>query len=128
MAEVHSLVTKHAATDTASVRVRFVRFGSSSLEVDIYAYVFARDRNNFREIQESLLLSVMDIAHKAGVGIAFPSQTLYLAIDTSEKLTQPIRDDSEQNRADARSTNNQPSGPSRMTNRGTSALTVRATA
>ena len=101
MAEIHSLLSGHAATDTGSVRVRFVRFGASSLEVDIFAYVFARDWNNFLEIQESLLLSVMDIAHKAGVGIAFPSQTLYLAVDTSEKLTQPIRDDSEQNRADA---------------------------
>ena len=101
MAEVHSLLSGHAATDTGSVRVRFVRFGASSLEVDIFAYVFARDWNNFLEIQESLLLSVMDIVHKAGVGIAFPSQTLYLAVDTSEKLTQPIRGDRETKKADA---------------------------
>jgi MscS family membrane protein len=101
MAEVHTLLSTHAATDTGSVRVRFVRFGASSLDVDIFAYVFARDWSSFLEIQEDLLLRVMDIAHKAGVGIAFPSQTLYLAIDSSDKLTQPIRDDSEQNRADA---------------------------
>ena len=101
MAEVHTLLSTHAATDTGSVRVRFVRFGASSLDVDIFAYVFARDWSSFLEIQEDLLLRVMDIVHKAGVGIAFPSQTLYLAIDSSDKLTQPIRDDSEQNRADA---------------------------
>jgi hypothetical protein len=45
-------------------------------------------------------LAVMDIVQKAGVGIAFPSQTLHLAVDNSEKPTQPIRGDSEQNRAD----------------------------
>lgn len=101
MAEIRSLLIGHAATDTDSVRVRFVRFGASSLEVDIFAHVFARDWSNFLEIQESLLLSVMDVIHNAGVGIAFPSQTLYLAVDTSERLTQPIRDNREQNRADA---------------------------
>ncbi len=101
MADVRSLLTGRATIDKDSVRVRFVRFGPSSLEVDIFAYVFARDWNNFLEIQEDLLLSIMDIVHKSGVGIAFPSQTLYLAVDTSEKLTQPIRDHSEQNMPDA---------------------------
>ena len=101
MADVRSLLSGHATIDNGSVRVRFVRFGASSLEVGICAYVFARDWNSFLEIQENLLLGVMDIVHNAGVGIAFPSQTLYLAVDTSEKLTQPVRDDSEQNRADA---------------------------
>lgn len=101
MAEIHSLLSTHAATDTGSVRVRFVRFGASSLDVDIFAYVFARDWNSFLEIQEDLLLRVMDIVHKAGVGMAFPSQTLYLAIDASDKRAQPIRDDNEQDRADA---------------------------
>jgi MscS family membrane protein len=101
MADVRSLLSGHAAIDKGSVRVRFVRFGASSLEVEVFAYVFARDWNNFLEIQEDLLLSIMDIVHKAGVRIAFPQQTLYLAAETSEKLTQAIRDHSEQDRADA---------------------------
>jgi MscS family membrane protein len=96
MAEFHTLLSTHAAIDIGSVRVRFVRFGASSLEVDIFAYVFARDWNAFLEIQQDLLLGIMDIIHKAGVGIAYPSQTLYLAIDASDKLDQPIPDDSEQ--------------------------------
>jgi len=101
MAEFHTLLSTHAAIDIGSVRVRFVRFGASSLEVDIFAYVFARDWSGFLEIQQDLLLGIMDIVHNAGVGIALPSQTLYLAIDSSDKLNQPIRDDSEQNRSDA---------------------------
>jgi MscS family membrane protein len=101
MAEIRSLLSTHTAIDRGSVRVRFVRFGASSLDVDIFAYVFTRDWNSFLEIQENLLLGVMDIVRKAGVGIAFPSQTLYLAMDDSEKPTPPIRDDREQDRADA---------------------------
>jgi MscS family membrane protein len=101
IAEIRGLLSTHTAVDRSSVRVRFVRFGVSSLEVDIFAYVFTRDLNSFLEIQENLLFGVMDIVHKAGVGIALPSQTLYLAVDSSEKPTQPIRDESEQKRADA---------------------------
>ena len=84
-----------------TVRVRFVRFGASSLDVDIFAYVFAPDWNNFLEIQEELLFGIMDIVQKAGAEIAFPSQSLYLAADKSDKLNQAIRDHGERNKADA---------------------------
>jgi MscS family membrane protein len=101
MAGVRSLLDEHASVESVSVRVRFVRFGASSLEVDIFAYVFAPDWNSFLETQEELLLGIMDIVHKAGTEMAFPSQTLYLAADKSDKLTQPIREPSERTRADA---------------------------
>ena len=89
MAGVRNLLNENASVDSPSIRVRFVRFGASSLDVDIFAYVFTRDWNNFLQIQEELLLGIMEIVQKAGTGIAFPSQTLYLANDTSDKLTQP---------------------------------------
>jgi len=89
---VHGLLSEHRRLDTESVRVRFFRLGPSSLDVDIFAYVFARDWNDFLEIQEQLLLGIMDIVQKAGTGIALPSQTLYLAADSSSnERTQPIQ-------------------------------------
>jgi MscS family membrane protein len=100
MAGVRSLLNEHANVDSISVRVRFVRLGISSLDVDIFAYVFAHDWNNFLEIQEELLFGIMDIIQKAGAEIAFPSQSLYLATDKSDKLTQAIRDHGEQKEAD----------------------------
>jgi len=33
-----------------------------------------------------LLFGIIDIVHMAGTGIAFPSQTTYLAADGSDKL------------------------------------------
>ena len=98
---VRSLLDEHASVESVSVRVRLVRFGPSSVEVDIFAYVFAPNWNSFLETQEELLLSIMDIVHKAGTGIAFPSQTLYIATDKSGKLVEPIRDSGEQSRTDA---------------------------
>jgi len=101
MDDVRRLLNEHANIDSISVRVRFVRFGASSLDVDIFAYVFARDWNNFLEIQEELLFGIMDIVRKAGTEIAFPSQSLYLASGNSDKLTQAIRSEGERNKADA---------------------------
>ena len=98
---VRTLLDEHPSVESVSVRVRLVRFGPSSVEVDIFAYVFAPNWNSFLETQEELLLSIMDIIHKAGTGIAFPSQTLYLATDKSGKLVEPMRDPGEQSRADA---------------------------
>jgi MscS family membrane protein len=86
MAGIRNMLSQHPSVDSTSVRVRFVRFGASSLDVDIFAYMFADDWNNFLEIQEELLFSIMDTIQKAGTGIAFPPQTLFLAADTSHKI------------------------------------------
>jgi MscS family membrane protein len=88
-AGVRTLLSGHDNVDLASVRVRFVRFGASSVDVEIFAYVFASDWNNFLEIQEELLYGIMDMVQKVGAAIALPSQTLYLE---SDKLTQGTRD------------------------------------
>ncbi len=89
--DVRKLLTQHASLDSFSVRVSFIRLGAFSLDLDIFAYVYARDWNHFLEIQEEMLLSVMDIVQKAGAEIAFPSQTMYIAADPSDKLTHPTR-------------------------------------
>jgi MscS family membrane protein len=61
------------------VRVRFFRLGASSLDVEVFAYLFAQDWSHFLEIQERLLFGVTEIVDRAGTGIAFPSQTMYVA-------------------------------------------------
>jgi len=76
---VRQLLTEHPAVDPVSVRVRFFRLGAFSLDVDVFAYLLARDWNHFMEIQEQLLFSITDIISRAGTSIAFPSQTTYVA-------------------------------------------------
>jgi MscS family membrane protein len=70
---------QHPSIDPESVRVRLLRLGVFSLDVDVFAYVHARDWNHFLEIQEQLLFGVAEIVNRAGTGIAFPSQTMYVA-------------------------------------------------
>jgi MscS family membrane protein len=87
---IHELLTRHSSLDATSVRVRFLRLGACTLDVEIFAYVFARDWGQFLEIQEELLLNVMEIIQQAEAEIAFPSQTMYLAVHSSDKVAEMI--------------------------------------
>jgi MscS family membrane protein len=76
---IRTLLESCPSVERDSVRVRFLRLGSFSLDVDVSAYFYARDWNHFMEIQEQLLFGVTDIVAAAGTQFAFPSQTMYLA-------------------------------------------------
>ncbi|HET9359389.1 MAG TPA: mechanosensitive ion channel family protein [Vicinamibacterales bacterium] len=76
---MRDLLARQPGVELESVRVRFLRLGAFSLDIELYAYVFAHDWSAFLEIQEKLLLRVMEIIERAGTAIAFPSQTLHMA-------------------------------------------------
>jgi MscS family membrane protein len=59
-------------------RVRFIQFGSYSLDLDVYAYLDTSDYAESLEIAEDLNLRIMDIVDEAGTAFAFPSQTAYV--------------------------------------------------
>jgi MscS family membrane protein len=59
-------------------RVRFIALGASSLDVELFAYVRVDDYDAFLAVQEELLLRVLRVATENGVGIAFPSTSVYL--------------------------------------------------
>jgi MscS family membrane protein len=81
LAEIRRLLYAHPMVESQSARIRFVRFGGSSLDLELFAYILTSDYNRFLEVQEDLLLRIMDIVEASGTGIAFPSQTAYLARD-----------------------------------------------
>jgi MscS family membrane protein len=83
---LRKLLNEHSNVDSDSVRIRFVRLGAFSLDVDIFAYVFGSDWNHFLDVQEELLFGIMDVVQRAGAEFAFPSQTMYLAADSYDKL------------------------------------------
>ena len=76
---IRRLLAEHAHVERDSVRVRFLRFGSSSLDVEVFAYILAIDFPDFLGIQEELLLRMMDAIQAAGTRMALPSQTTYMA-------------------------------------------------
>lgn len=81
LAEIRQMLYAHPMVETASARIRFVRFGGSSLDLEIFAYVKTSDFTTFLEIQEDILLRMMDIIETSGTAVAFPSSTTYLARD-----------------------------------------------
>ena len=76
---IRQMMTGHPSIEPKSVRVRFLRLGSYSLDVEVVAYVLARDWDHFLEVQEQLLFAVTDLVSRAGAEMAFPSQTMYMA-------------------------------------------------
>jgi MscS family membrane protein len=78
LVEVRRLLYAHPKVDSASARVRFVRFGSSSLDLDVSSYVLVPDAGDYPEVAEDLNLRLMDIVAAAGSSFAFPSQTTYV--------------------------------------------------
>ena len=84
---IRGLLASHPLSDGDSVRVRFLRLGAFSLDVDVFAYLRTADWNHFLEVQESLLFGITDIVARAGAEIAFPSQTMYVDSPSSVART-----------------------------------------
>jgi MscS family membrane protein len=81
LAQVRTLFCEHPEVEARSVRIRFVKFGGSSLDLEIFAYVLVADYEAYLKIQEELLLRIMDTIEASGTAVAFPSQTMYMAKD-----------------------------------------------
>ena len=54
-----------------------MRFAACSLDIEVFAYILARDWEVFLETQQEMLLDVMEIVERAGATIALPSQVLH---------------------------------------------------
>ncbi len=89
VAALREVLAKDALVDPASVRVHFLAFGASSLDVDIKATIRTADAAVYREAVERLNLAFMDAVAAQGAGFAFPSQTVYLARDAAPRISEP---------------------------------------
>jgi MscS family membrane protein len=75
--------------EPSTSRVRLIRFGPSSLDLEVVAYILTVDGLKFLEVQEDLLLRIMDTVEASGTATAFPSQTVYLGRDKGVRQHQP---------------------------------------
>jgi MscS family membrane protein len=78
---IRRLLDQHPNVEPESARVRFVRFGGASVDLELFAYVITSEYPVFLEIQEDLLLQIMRIIEASGSGLAFPFQVTYAARD-----------------------------------------------
>lgn len=68
--------------DESMPRVRLAGFGSSSIDIEVRAYIETNDYHRFMAVQEGLLLMFLRVVEEAGTSMAFPSSTTYLTRDT----------------------------------------------
>lgn len=87
MAKIRKMMAEHTRLEARTLRVRLIRFGDSSFELEALAYVLTRENEVFLEIQEELLLQIMDIVEASGTAIAPPSD----ASSTTKDLAIPAR-------------------------------------
>lgn len=83
--DIRALLENDAMVDAASVRVHFLVFNNSSLDIDIKALIQTDDAAKYRETLERFNLAFMEIIARHGSGFAFPSQTVYLARDSAPR-------------------------------------------
>ena len=81
LVKIREALQRHPKIPPDLVRVRFVGFGASSLDIELFAYVKTTKGPEFLSVREELFLQVMDIVNESGTGFAFPSQTLYFGRD-----------------------------------------------
>jgi MscS family membrane protein len=86
---IRELLDKHANVESATARVRFISISNASQDVEIFAYVFAVDHNEFLRIQEALLLQVLDIVESTGTALALPTQVTHLVQDSDSNGLRP---------------------------------------
>ncbi len=72
------LLIGHPMVMNDPARVRFVRLGASSLDIEIFSFISTSDYNMYLAVIEDLNLKVMQIVSDCGTDFAFASSTVYL--------------------------------------------------
>ncbi|WP_233130791.1 mechanosensitive ion channel family protein [Sphingomonas jeddahensis] len=73
-------------------RARFTNFGENSLDIEVFSYIDVSDFGESTVIRQELLLSIYERLSAAGIGIAFPTRTIFLAPPPTPPIAAPAGD------------------------------------
>ena len=76
--DIKAIIDLHENTDKNFGRVKFIKFGSSSLDILVVFYVKGTDWDIYLNTTEEINFKIMDIVKKHKSDFAFPSTTVYL--------------------------------------------------
>jgi MscS family membrane protein len=71
---VTRILKEHPRIEIGSLPVRFIGVGSYSLDVEVFAYVLTPSFDEFLQLQQELLLSILDAVEASGTALALPTQ------------------------------------------------------
>lgn len=78
LVQIRKLLYSHPRVDPDPARVRFIGYGDSSLDLEVFAYVQTTDWSDYLEVAEDLNLRILDIIVQAGTALAYPTRTVSL--------------------------------------------------
>ncbi len=81
LARLRQILLAHPRVTDDPARVRFVGYGASSFDLEVFAYVDTSDWSEFLGIREDIYLLFNDAIKEAGTSFAFPSSTTYVGRD-----------------------------------------------
>ncbi|NEM99066.1 mechanosensitive ion channel family protein [Pontibacter burrus] len=92
LVELRTLLYAHPKVSPDPARIRFAELAQDALILEVYAYVTAKDFDEFLQVKEDLFLRMMDVIKASGTDFALPSQMLFLARDKglSEEQAQEV--------------------------------------
>jgi MscS family membrane protein len=70
--QLRTLVAAHPKVSPDSVRIFFIGFGATSLDVEISAFVRTREPDEFNAVREEIFLRLIDTIEQCGTGLARP--------------------------------------------------------
>jgi MscS family membrane protein len=78
LVEIRKMLYSHPMVNPDPARVRFVGYGNSSLDLEVFAYVETTVWGDYLEVAEDLNLRILDIIVEAGTALAYPAQMVSL--------------------------------------------------
>jgi MscS family membrane protein len=78
---IREMVLAHPKAVQDKTRIRFLGFGTHSLDVEVFVNLLAADWPDSLAVREDINFRIMDIVKESGAVFAFPSTTAYIAQD-----------------------------------------------
>lgn len=77
--EIESMLKKHPDIDQDQILfVHFLAFGPYSLDIEVYCYTKTIDWGEWRSVQQSIFLDIIQLIESHGAEIAFPTSHIHL--------------------------------------------------
>lgn len=100
VADVKAMLAEHPEIDQSQTQIiNFDAFGPSSLNFFIYVFTKTTDWVKYHGIKQDVLLKVLEIIHRHGADVAFPTTTLDLPPDSIQALAGQLQGDRKQDEA-----------------------------
>jgi len=79
VSQIESYIRSHEEIDQGqTIIVNLNNFGPSSIDVMVYAFTKTKVWTTYHEVRQAVLMDILDIIHKNGADVAFPTQTIEL--------------------------------------------------